>query len=509
MFDAGDVRGDLPPGWAWATLGQLVPSARAKVPADRKSDLPFVGMDNIAAGEMAPNGFGRFGDMKSAGSKFESGDVLYGRLRPYLNKVWRADRLGVASAEFIVLPNCSAIESNFLALLLHQIRFVQFASSLASGDRPRVDYGQISSFRFGLPPLPEQRRIVAKIEELFGEIEAGEQELEKAREGLATYRRAILKAAVTGELTREWREKNPPNETGADLLTRILADRRATWERAELAKMEAKGKRPTNDSWKARYPEPIASDADSLPELPQGWEWSTLDQLSTRMTSGSRAWSPYYDQGTSVFIMAQNVRPGHFDTRFRQLVDPPANDPERKRTRVQRDDLLLTIVGANTGDVCRVDLEIEDHYVCQSVALIRLVDASLSEYTEAYLVADEGGQRAFAKHIYGAGRPHLSFDQIRSVHVPLPPQAEQRHVVGAYQELQAELRQMSSDIEGSHVASESLRQSILNAAFSGKLVPQDPADEPASALLARIQAQRESAPRPRARRPRTIVEARA
>ena len=91
-----------------------------------------------------------------------------------------------------------------------------------------------------IAPEDEQRRIVAKIEELFGEIEAGEQELEKAREGLAAYRRAILKAAVTGELTREWRENNPPNETGADPLTRILTERRATWERAELAKMQAK-----------------------------------------------------------------------------------------------------------------------------------------------------------------------------------------------------------------------------------------------------------------------------
>jgi type I restriction enzyme, S subunit len=113
--------------------------------------------------------------------------------------------------------------------------------------------------------------------------------LEKAREGLADYRRSILKAAVTGELTREWREKNTPNETGADLLKRILAERRAAWERAELAKRESKGEKPTNHAWKARYPEPIAPDAANLPELPCDWAWATLDQLSSLITSGSRA----------------------------------------------------------------------------------------------------------------------------------------------------------------------------------------------------------------------------
>src|SRR5690606_14018520 len=116
--------------------------------------------------------------------------------------------------------------------------------------------------------------------ELFGEIEAGEQELEKAREGLADFRRAVLKAAVTGELTREWREKNPPNETGADFLARILAERRAAWERAELARLKAKGKAPKGDSWKSRYVEPTPPDTSGLRDLPNGWVWASVDQLS-------------------------------------------------------------------------------------------------------------------------------------------------------------------------------------------------------------------------------------
>lgn len=369
--------------------------------------------------------------------------------------------------------------------LLRSLRLSRLDQSTAVPSLGRDNYNKVW---IRLPPAPEQRRIAEKIDELFGEIEAGEQELEKAREGLAAYRRSLLKAAVTGQLTREWREKNPPTETGADLLKRILVERRAAWERAELAKLEAKGKKPKDDGWKARYVEPAPPDTSDLPDLPPGWVWISLDHIAVKMTSGSRAWASYYDRGECVFIMAQNVRPGRFDRSHRQYVDPPLDDPERQRTNVEKADILITIVGANTGDVCRVDVELRDHFVCQSVALIRLVNPELAGFVETYLLAKDGGQRDFAKYIYGAGRPHLSFDQLRSVRIPLPPVEEQAAIVEVCDGVIAIIEQLEHESLGARSDAARLRQSILAAAFSGKLVPQDPNDEPAGVLLERLRA---------------------
>jgi type I restriction enzyme, S subunit len=141
---------------------------------------------------------------------------------------------------------------------LHSRRFVNFATRDTSGDRPRIDFDKISKFEICVPPTAEQRRIVARIDELFAEIAGGEAALERARQGLDTWRRALLKAAITGELTRDWREANRPAETGADLLARIRTERQASAPRSGRTRRSA------------------ASGAldTSSPPLPDGWAWT-------------------------------------------------------------------------------------------------------------------------------------------------------------------------------------------------------------------------------------------
>src|SRR5260370_42195659 len=122
--------------------------------------------------------------------------------------------------------------------------------------------------------------------------------------------------------------------------------------------------------------------------------------------------------------MAKNVRPGRYNHSYVKYVDPPDHLKDVERSRLQRDDLLVTIVGANTGDVCRIDFDAKDHFVCQSVALMRPVLPQIAAYLEIYLVAPDGGRGQMDKVIYGAGRPHLSFDQIESFAIPIPPPSE-------------------------------------------------------------------------------------
>jgi len=360
-----------------------------------------------------------------------------------------------------------------------------------------------------VPPAAEQTRIVAKLEELLSDLDAGVAELKAAQKKLVQYRQSLLKAAVEGALTAEWRAKNKSSETGAQLLERILQERRARWEAKQLAKFAEQGKTPPKD-WQKKYPEPVHPDTAGLLELPEGWVWASLGQLLSELTSGSRDWAPFYDRGTSVFVMAQNVRPWRPDFEFKQYVDPPISHRDRARSEIRADDLLTTIVGANTGQVCRVADTVESHFVCQSVALMRLVIPPMSEYVNAVLNSEGHGQRQFREMNYGAGRPHLSFEQLESVLVPLPPLSEQAQVVRVVADAFQVFERTDVQIEAMLKQSTAQRQNILRAAFAGELVPQDPNDEPASRLLERIRAERAAqvaAKKPRGRKAKEVPHA--
>ena len=208
---------ELPQGWVSCQLGEVIPAARPKVPADPNSQLPFIGMDHIEPHSFHLVGQDEFAKMKSAGSYFQSGDILYGRLRPYLNKVHNAKFEGVASAEFIVFPASKFFESAFIKYLLHQRKFVEFAMSRSSGDRPRVKFNKITDFKFLLPPLNEQRRIVEKVESLFAQADKVEEEIRDAQKTIAHCRQSILKDAFAGKLVSQ----DPNDEPAAELLKRI------------------------------------------------------------------------------------------------------------------------------------------------------------------------------------------------------------------------------------------------------------------------------------------------
>ncbi len=366
-------------------------------------------------------------------------------------------------------------------------------SSLQSGStRKRISRGNLSTLTLPVPPRAEQTRIVAKLDELLSELDAGVSELKAAQRKLARYRQSLLKAAVEGVLTAEWRQQHTPAESGAQLLERILVERRARWEAKQLAKFKEQGKTPPKD-WQQKYPEPVKPDTTNLPELPEGWVWASLSQLLAELTSGSRDWAPYYDRGSSVFVMAQNVRPWRPDFSFKQHVDPPLDHRDRARSEILVDDLLVTIVGANTGQICRVAEPLDGYFVCQSVALLRLAMPQISEYINVVLNSEGHGQLQFREMNYGAGRPHLSFDQLESVCIPLPPLAEQTQIVTLVLDALASIERVEVDLALLFGNATAQRQNILRAAFAGELVPQDPNDEPASALLERIRVERAAA----------------
>lgn len=229
---------------------------------------------------------------------------------------------------------------------------------------------------------------------------------------------------------------------------------------------------------------PVAAAAKPVP----------LQALLAELTSGSRDWARYYDRGTAIFVLAGNVRPMRFDTRPKRFVDPPRDGADARRSRVLEGDLLLTIVGAGTGDLCAVPPIDEEFFICQSVALLRLRQPELAQFLEYWFQAEAHGRGAINEAIYGAARPHLSFDDIRGFQVPDVNSAVAAEAVLALDRAFTEIDRLVADAAAARRLLDRLDQSVLAKAFRGELVPQDPADEPASVLLDRIRAGRAASP---------------
>jgi type I restriction enzyme S subunit len=353
-----------------------------------------------------------------------------------------------------------------------------------------VNATNLSEIQIPIAPKAEQIRIVEKLEELFSDLDAGVAELKAAQKKLAQYRQSLLKAAVVGELTAEWREKNKPKETGAKLLERILKERRSSWEEKQLARFKEQGKTPPK-GWQDKYPEPVQPDTTNLQELPEGWVWASLNMLTEFITSGSRGWADYYSTEGAIFIRSQNINKDWLDLSDIAFVSPPANS-EGARTRVRLHDLLLTITGANVGKSAQVAIELEEAYVSQHVALLRPVEVSLSYYLHLYLTSVAGGRGQLDKEAYGAGKPGLNLQQVAAVVVPLPSSNELAAIEGIVEQQLSAIAEQNISLTHSHAQAAAQRKNILKSAFSGQLVAQDPNDEPACELLERIRSERQS-----------------
>lgn len=192
-------------GWVEKTLADIVaPRGEKSLPKDYPH-LPFIGMDNVEAHTMKLLGKVDSYDLKSSAAHFYSKDVLYGRLRPYLNKVVRLDFEGLASAEFIVFPESQLIKSSFLKYRLNANDFVSYASHLNEGDRPRVSYEQIKYFKIQLPSPNEQDQIVRTIEELFSDLDNAIDNLKKAKEQLKVYRQSVLSKLLHSNVSEDYK----------------------------------------------------------------------------------------------------------------------------------------------------------------------------------------------------------------------------------------------------------------------------------------------------------------
>ena len=377
--------------------------------------------------------------------------------------------------------------------ILYAIRcFSNNLESIATGTTFKAVSGkQVRSFVLPIAPPSEQKRIVDKIEELFSDLDAGEAALERIRKNIERYRASVLKAAVEGRLTAQWRENNPDVEPASELLKRILAERRAAWERKTLADYEAKGKTPPK-GWKSKYKEPAQPDTTNLPNLPKGWCWTSVDTVGEVKIGRQRA--PKYHNGSDMrpYLRVANVYENRID--LNDVLSMNFNPQEFKTYKLQYGDILLN-EGQSPELVGRPAMfrnEMEN--VCFQNTLVRFRSLScvLPDYALILFIAylHNGKFKKIATQTINIS--HLSASRFADLEFPLPTIEEQASIVDEVQSRLSILDSLLETIKHQQQRSKRLRQSILKRAFEGKLVPQDSDEEPASVLLERIRKEKES-----------------
>lgn len=314
-------------------------------------------------------------------------------------------------------------------------------------------------------PLNEQRRIVARIEALLAEIAEGEAALAEARKGLDVFRRALLKAAVTGELTKDWREANPVSETGHDILVRL----RRKYPDAS----------PTRAGWKAK---------DEFPSLPDNWTWCAVEEAGEVQLGRQRA--PQHHDGNDMrpYLRVANVLENRLDlTDVKWMNFTPA---EFETFELLSRDILLNEGQAPDllGRPAMYRGEIVGCCFQKTLLRFRAKNGIVPEYALIVFRHYMRSGRFKRESRITTNIGHLTQVRFVVMEFPLPPESEQHAIVEFFSEHEGAVSDAFALLDAEAADAVRLKQSILRAAFEGRLVPQEPADEPATTALARLPA---------------------
>jgi type I restriction enzyme S subunit len=337
------------------------------------------------------------------------------------------------------------------------------------------------------------------------------------QKNLERYRASVLKAAVEGRLVpteaelakKEGRSYEPASE----LLKRILEERRKKWIENAAEKARAKAEKKAREAGKPwthaddvktlekerpkaakRYKEPAAPDTTDLPNLPEGWCWATADQLAYSVTDGEHQTPPRTDSGVPL-ISARNVLNGRLSLEDVDYISKKTHQQLCRRLVVSPGDVLLSCSGT-VGRACVAPADVEFSMV-RSVAVL-MPSLPMGPFMALSLRSPILQTQIHRKKTQTA-QANIFQGKIKQLVFPLPSLAEQDCIVESAEMHLGLAARVDKEIAKASARCQRLRQSILNWAFEGKLVEQDPSDEPASALLKQIKAERESM-QPRKRR---------
>jgi type I restriction enzyme S subunit len=474
----------LPSTWAWATFGDVckVQGGYAfKSQEYQETGVLLVRISNLVEGHVLAGSSSVFLPEEYldqfSGYCLQKGDVLIamsgattGKMATYnLNSpALLNQRVGRFT---ITAP--ALLDSGYLIKLVSSIseRTLQQAYGAA---QPNISPSEIEQFQIPLPPLNEQRRIVTNIEALKARSQRVKEELEAIPALLDQFRQSVLAAAFRGDLTADWREKNPDVEPAEKLVERVAS---------KFKQGKSTGRAATVNVISGRA---ALSVGESETNLPKGWIRVSLLTIA-RLESGhtpSRKHSEYWG-GDIPWVGITDAREHHGQRIFNTKQYTNDLGLKNSAARLLPTNTVCLSRTASVGYVCIMGIPMATsqdfvNWVCS--------EALVPEFLLYALLAEDEHLLKFGK---GTTHTTIYFPEVKAFHITLPPLEEQHQIIKLVQERLSKINKLKQQLESLSQELSVIDQSILAKAFRGELVPQDPNDEPASILLERIRAERE------------------
>ena len=481
---------DLPPSWTSTTLDEVCLPVGKVAPFDSPDDdftyLDISSIDNQMAKVVWPKVYVGKEAPSRARQLVRAGDILFSTVRTYLRNIATVtvdlDR-AVASTGFCVVRPSKHLDPRFAFHFLQTDQFIADMNPLQRGTNyPAVRNEDVLGHPFPLPPLTEQHRIVAEIEKQLTRLDASVAALRRAKANLKRYRASVLKDACEGRLVPTEaslaRAEGREYEHAGPLLQRILEERRARWESQEKRR--------------GTYKEPASPDTSALPELPEGWVWATVSAMGEVRLGRQRSPAKAFGPNLRPYLRAANLT--WEGLALADVKEMDFDDREFAVYQLAPGDIVLSEASGSVDEVGKPAVwngEIEG--CCFQNTVIRVRPTSgMTSYLYHHLLGD-ARSGALGQAARGVGIHHLGAERMESWPIAIPPIAEQHRIVAEVERRLSGVQQAEATVDASLRRAERLRQSVLKRAFEGKLVPQDPDDEPAAVLLEHIRAEREAA----------------
>jgi len=463
----------LPKGWAWKTLPDLVSDDGVFIDGDWVESKDQDPNGNVRLIQLADVGDGVYRDKsdrfmtKAKADKLgctflKEGDVLIARMPDPLGRacIFPGDpKPSVTVVDVaIVRSGNSEFDHRWLACFVNANPFRSAISGLQAGStRKRISRGNLATIPLPVPPLPEQRRIVAEIEKQFTRLEAGVAALRRVQANLKRYRAAVLKAACEGRLVPAEAERLNAEgaglkdfESGEQLLKRILNYRRQNWQ------------------GRGKYKEPVTPDTTKLPHLPKGWAWATTQQLNlSNRPCAYGVLQPGDDIPDGVlFVRVGDINNGNVDLSNLKRISPTIA-AKYPRTKLHGGELAITLVGA-IGRTAIIPESLAGGNTARAVGIIPLTKEVNAHWVEIWFRNPAKTAEMDSKS-HEVARKTLNLEDVRVASIALPPLAEQTRIVAEVERRLSVVEELEAVVSANLQRATRLRQSILQKAFTGEL----------------------------------------
>jgi type I restriction enzyme S subunit len=459
---------ELPQGWAWMSFDKvfgIVPISNSKI-----AQGEYLSEGKLPVIDQGQNFIGGYTNQVEKQVLVDLPVIIFG---DHTTIVKYVDFDFVTGADGVKVLKPSIL---FIAKYLYYY--------LQAVELPNRGYGRhfqhVRQLQYPLPPLAEQERIVEAIEAQLSRIEAGVESVRNAQRALRRYKASVLNAACTGQLVPQ----DPTDEPAALLLERILTERRERWETEQREKYAAQNK-PLPKNWQDKYVAPAAPDTTDLPELPEGWVWASVEQVSQFLRYGSSAKTSNDSDGIPVLRMG-NIQDGKLD--LRDLKYLPYSHEEFPTLLLKAGDLLFN--RTNSAELVGKSAVYEGlpnrcSYASYLIS-VRVLTGYSPKILSFTLNSNYGRQWIASVVSQQVGQANVNGTKLSALRVPLASLTEQDRIVAEVERRLSMVAALEQTMDATLKRAARLRQSVLRQAFRGELVAQDPADLSAEALLARI-----------------------